>query len=244
MEIIIRRRDIYVVAVVLSVFFSWVAYAAYANFDARASLRDLAEVHIDEWFDTEPEGTLREDFEYLAIVDMDRPYEIFGPAFGVIHVYIRDRGDEACETFKGLEFYYRLAENGWYLEHSAGCGAKEHHVRAFQHYLAQGAGVHDSVIDQAIGIDFDVARAEAYLKARSEGRNPFLATHSHGDDHPQGHDHTHGDDHPQDHDHGTVDSEDSADDLRPSARLPLRRHEERNVEERGKNATNEEGVAP
>lgn len=187
MEIIIRRRDIYVVAVVLSVFFSWVAYATYENFDARTNLRDLAEVHIDEWFNTEPEGTKREDYEYLAIVDTERPYEVFGPTFGVIHVYIRDRGDEACETFKGIEYYYRMGADGWDLEHSAGCAAREHHVRAFQHYLDRGAGVEERVIDQALGIQFDVTRAEEYLKARREGRNPFLAAHSHGadhDDHP------------------------------------------------------------
>lgn len=186
MEIIIRRRDLYVVAVVLSVFISWVAYAAYENHDARASLKVLVQACIDDWFATEPEGTLREDYEYLAIVDMDRPYEIFGPAFGVVHVYIRDRGDEACETFKGIEYYYRLEESGWYLEHSAGCAAKEHHLRAFQHYLDQGVGVNDSVVDQALGLEFDVARAEAYLKARSEGINPFLASHAHEhDDHEE-----------------------------------------------------------
>jgi hypothetical protein len=194
MEIIIRRRDIYVVAVFLTVFFSWVAYATYENFDARASLRELAQGHVDEWFETEPEGTKREDYEYLAIVDMDRPYELFGPTFGVVHVYIRDRGDVACDTFKGIEYYYNMEKEGWDMEHSAGCAAKEHHVRAFQNYLAQGAGVNDSVIDKAVGINFDVAQAEAYLKARKEGRNPFLAghDHSHGRDHlsDHGHDHT------------------------------------------------------
>ena len=39
MEIIIRRRDVYVVAIALAVFFSWVAHAAYKNAGARAELR-------------------------------------------------------------------------------------------------------------------------------------------------------------------------------------------------------------
>lgn len=203
MEIIIRRRDIYVVAIALSVFFSWVAYAKYENFDARQSLRERAQGHIDEWFAGEPEGTRREDFEYLAIVDIERPYELFGPTFGVVHVYIRERGDEACETFKGIEYYYHREASDWRLEHSAGCGAKEHHVRAFQRYLAQGAGVDDTVFDQALDIKFDVARAEEYLKARDEGRNPFTARHDrdHDHDHDRDHAHEHGHEHLHDHGH-------------------------------------------
>ena len=178
MEIIIRRQDIYVVAIVLFIFFGWVAHATYENHDVRASLKDLAQDHIDEWFATEPGEVNRENFDYLAIVDMDRPYELFGPAFGVVHVYIREAGDEACETFKGIEYYYRLEEDGWRLEHSAGCAAKEHHIRAFQHYLTEGAGVNDAVFDQALGLEFEVAQAEEYLQARKEGRNPYLARHT------------------------------------------------------------------
>lgn len=178
MEIIIRRQDIYVVAIVLFVFFAWVAHATYENHDVHTSLKDLAQGHIDEWFATEPGEVHREDYDYLAIVDMDRPYELFGPAFGVVHVYIREAGDDDCKTFKGIEYYYRLEEEGWRLEHSAGCAAKEHHIRAFQHYLTKGAGVNDSVFDQALGLDFEVADAEEYLKARKEGRNPYLAQHN------------------------------------------------------------------
>jgi hypothetical protein len=189
MEIIIRRRDIYLVAVVLSLFLSWVAYATYENVDARATLKEYAEAHIDEWFETEPEDTRREDYEYMAIVDMERPYELFGPTFGVVHVYVREEGDEECKTFEGIEYYYRMEADGWFLEHSAGCAAKEHHIRAFQHYLAEGAGVKDSVFDEALGINFDVAQAQAYLDARKEGRNPFLAVHASDHDHADDHNH-------------------------------------------------------
>jgi len=226
MEIIIRRRDLYVVALVLTVASSWVAYAAYENFDARQTLQGLAEVHIDEWFDSEPEGTSRDDYEYLAIVDMERPYEIFGPAFGVVHVYIRDRGDEACETFKGIEYYYRLDENGWALEHSAGCAAKQHHIRAFQHYIADGSGVHYTAIDEALGIEFDAVQAEEYLKARQEGRNPFLAGHKH--DHDEGVEGAAGHAHPE-----------------PNREHPRLRYEQREKERASSaKATNEEGTTP
>lgn len=203
MEIIIRRRDIYVVAVALSMFFSWVAYAKYDNSSARDDLRNLARAHVDEWFASEPEGTRREDYEYLAIVDMVRPYELFGPAYGVIHVYLRDKGDVDCRTFQGVEYYYRMENGAWVLEDSAGCGAKEHHVRAFQHYLADGMSVEDHVFDKAIGIDFDVAKAEAHLKARDAGENPFIASHRHDHGHDHGHGHAHGHDHARSHsDHG------------------------------------------
>lgn len=164
MEIIIRRRDIYVVTALLVAFLSWVAIAQYENHAMRADLRELASSHVDEWFASEPEDTKREDFEFFAIVDSERTYELFGPTYGVVHVYIRERGDVDCKTFKGIEYFYRGEEGRWTLEDSAGCSAKEHHVRAFETYLSQGYGVDETVIDSALGVDFDVAQ----LRARVE----------------------------------------------------------------------------
>lgn len=197
MEIIIRRRDMYVVAVVLSLFFSWVAWATFENHDARERLRALASQHVDEWFATEPEGTRREDYEYLALVDSVRPYTYFGPTFGVVHVYIRDKGDVECKTFKGIEYYYRLEDDAWKLEHSAGCSAKSHHIRAFEQYVADGSDVKDFVFDQALGIDFDVAKAEEHIRSRSGDQNPFMHDHAddHGHEHGAGVVHDHGDGH-------------------------------------------------
>jgi hypothetical protein len=177
MEIIIRRRDIYVVTAILLAFLSWVAYAQYVNQSMRQNLRDLAAAHVDEWFASEPAGTLRENFEYVAIVDSEREYELFGPTYGVVHLYIREKGDVECKTFKGMEYFYRGDGRQWILEDSAGCGAKEHHVRAFETYLGKGYGVEETVIDNALGINFDVAQ----LRARVEHGHvptptPTLAT--------------------------------------------------------------------
>lgn len=170
MEIIIRRRDIYVVFTVLLLFVCWVAYAKFENRSMQARLRELASNHVDEWFNTESPPVKRDDFEYVAIVDTERPYELFGPAYGVVHVYIREKGDVACKTFKGIEYYYKHDGQEWELGDSAGCSAKEHHIRAFETYLDKGLGIEDRVFDDALGIEFDVEKLRAHLEGRpSEG---------------------------------------------------------------------------
>jgi hypothetical protein len=170
MEIIIRRRDIYVVFTALFLFVCWVAYAKFENRSMQARLRELASTHVDEWFNTESPQVKREDFEYVAIVDTDRPYELFGPAYGVVHVYIREKGDKDCKTFKGIEYYYKHDGNEWELGDSAGCSAKEHHIRAFETYLEKGMGIEERVFDDALGIEFDVEKLRAHLEGRpSEG---------------------------------------------------------------------------
>ena len=196
MEIIIRRRDIYVVVVALFLFVSWVAYARYEDHATNASLKNLASGHVDEWFNSEAPDVKREDFEYVAIVDTERPYELFGPTYGVVHVYIREKGDIRCETFKGIEYYYRHDGEKWELGDSAGCGAKEHHIRAFEDYLTQGYGVEERVFDDALGIDFDVER----LRARLEGGAQQTAG-SHNRDHEHDHGHEDGHAHEQGHQH-------------------------------------------
>ncbi len=166
MEIIIRRRDIYVVFTVLFLFVCWVAYAKFENRSMQARLRELASNHVDEWFNTESPQVKREDFEYVAIVDTDRPYELFGPSYGVVHVYIREKGDKECKTFKGIEYYYKHDGNEWELGDSAGCSAKEHHIRAFETYLEKGMGIEERVFDDALGIEFDVDKLRAHLEGR------------------------------------------------------------------------------
>jgi hypothetical protein len=166
MEIIIRRRDIYVVFTALFVFVCWVAYAKFENRSMQARLRELASDHVDEWFNTESPQVKREDFDYVAIVDTERPYELFGPSYGVVHVYIREKGDTACKTFKGIEYYYKHDGKAWELGDSAGCSAKEHHIRAFETYLEKGMGIEERVFDDALGIEFDVEKLRAHLEGR------------------------------------------------------------------------------
>lgn len=188
MEIIIRRRDIYVSVTAITLFVCWCAYAKFENNAIQAALKERASGHVDEWFDTEEPGTRREDHEYVAIVDSERPYRIFGPSYGVVHVYIRERGDVDCKTFKGIEYFYKHDEGDWVLQDSAGCAAKEHHIRAFETYLANGRGVEDHVFDQALGIDFDVQKVRARLESGVRHQ------HDHGEDH--NHDHHHGHEEP------------------------------------------------
>lgn len=185
MEIIIRRRDIYVSVTAITLFVCWCAYAQYENHVIQAALKERASGHVDEWFATEEPGTRREDHEYVAIVDTERPYRIFGPCYGVVHVYIREKGDVDCKTFKGIEYFYKHDEGSWVLQDSAGCGAKEHHIRAFETYLANGRGVEEHVFDQALGIDFDVEKVRARLEGGARHK------HEHGEDHDHEHHHGH-----------------------------------------------------
>ncbi len=181
MEIIIRRRDIYVVFTVLFLFVCWVAYAKFENRSMQSRLRELASNHVDEWFNTESPQVKREDFEYVAIVDTERPYELFGPSYGVVHVYIREKGDKDCKTFKGIEYYYKHDGNEWELGDSAGCSAKEHHIRAFETYLEKGMGIEERVFDDALGIEFDVEKLRAHLEGRPYEGGGLHDGHDHGD---------------------------------------------------------------
>jgi len=155
MDVVIRRKDLYVCGVVLAAFFGWVAYAMHDNAAMRAELEALAAEHIDQWF-TDPEGNPvdRDKYDYLAIVDSEKAFTLFGRGWGVVHTYFRDKGDDEFKSFKGIEFFY-MRENGeWVLQDSAGCGAFEHHLRAFDEFMRLGVDVPGKVYDRALGIDF------------------------------------------------------------------------------------------
>lgn len=154
-EITINKRDVKIAAIVLSVFGGMLAYGLHDTKVMKRELNALARVHIDEWFDFGPEPTDRSQFDYLAIVDSDKAFKFFGKGWGVIHFYVRDLGDTEMKSFKGVEFYYAREGGEWVLKDSAGCGAVEHHVRAFDEMLALGMDVPDRIFDKALGIDFD-----------------------------------------------------------------------------------------
>ena len=86
-------------------------------------------------------------------------------------------------------------EKEWKLLDSAGCGAKEHHLRAFDEMLAKGVHVEDRVFEKALGIDFDWRK---YLTSDDIDQGPMPIRHEH--DRDQDHDHSH-DHHSHDHDH-------------------------------------------
>jgi hypothetical protein len=165
MEIIIRRRDIYVSLALIAVFAAWVAYALHDNEVMHEELEQLAEGHIDDWFEGGVEPVDRSQFDYLAIVDAEKAFTLFGRGWGVVHTYFREKGDEEFKTFKGIEFFY-VRENGeWKMHDSAGCGAFEHHLRAFDAFMAQGVHVPNKVYNRALKIDFDYDMS--HLNARN-----------------------------------------------------------------------------
>jgi len=154
MDIIIRKKDIYVCSIAIAIFSAWVAYAMYDNHVMREELEAVAEGHLDELFEPET-GFTRDAYDYLAIVDSGKAFNLFGRGWGVIHVYLRKKGDVDFKTFEGVEYYYRRDDGEWHMTDSAGCGAFEHHIRAFDTFLAQNIHVPNRVFDRALGIDFD-----------------------------------------------------------------------------------------
>lgn len=157
MEIIIRKRDVYLSLLIIVVFGAWVAFSLRDNQVMNDELEQIAQGQIDSWFEG-PKGATpldRNNFDYLAIVDSEKAYTLFGRGWGVVHTYFREKGDEDFKTFKGIEYFY-VRENGvWRLHDSAGCGAFEHHLRAFDAFMAQGVNVPNHVYNRALKIDFD-----------------------------------------------------------------------------------------
>lgn len=165
MEIIIRKRDIYISLALLCAFGAWVAYAMHDNSVMRTEMEAIAEAHIDDWFEGGAEPLDRTRFDYLAIVDVEKAFTLFGRGWGVVHTYFREKGDEEFKTFKGIEFFYVREDGVWRMHDSAGCGAFEHHLRAFDAFMAQGVHVPNNVYNRAMKIDFDYDMS--HLNARN-----------------------------------------------------------------------------
>lgn len=157
MEIIIRKRDVYLSLLIIGVFGAWVAYAMHDNKVMLEELEQIAQDQIDAWFEgSKNTAPLNPDnYDYLAIVDSEKAYTLFGRGWGVVHTYFREKGDEDFKTFKGIEYFYVRENGAWKLHDSAGCGAFEHHVRAFDAFMAHGVNVPKHVYNRALKIDFD-----------------------------------------------------------------------------------------
>jgi len=153
-EIIVRKRDIYISIAILTLFGAWVAYTLHDNRAIHEELEQIAEAHIDEWFEGGPEPIDREKYDYLAIVDSEKAFTLFGRAWGVIHTYYREKDDKEFNTFKGIEYFYVREDGKWRKHDSAGCGAFEHHLRAFDAFMASGVHVPNNVYNRALKIDF------------------------------------------------------------------------------------------
>lgn len=153
MELKISRRDLLLSIALVGIFLGWVAYALSDNATMQRDLEAKAKEHIDEWFDGYETAVDRSDYDFLAIVDSEKAFTLFGRGWGVVHVYIKDKADTDFTTFKGLEYYY-MRENGeWKLQDSAGCGALEHHIRAFDAFMKMGVHVPDKVYARSLGVE-------------------------------------------------------------------------------------------
>ncbi|MFM1918674.1 MAG: hypothetical protein RLZZ303_308 [Candidatus Hydrogenedentota bacterium] len=152
MEIVVTRRDLLLSVAILGIFAGWVALSLSDNRQMHEELEALAEKHIEEWFTGGKVN--REDYDYLAIVDAEKAFTLFGRGWGVVHTYFKRKDDAEFTTFKGVEFFY-VRENGeWRMHDSAGCGAFEHHIRAFDAFMASGVHVPNKVYDRSLKIDF------------------------------------------------------------------------------------------
>lgn len=151
MNLQISRRDVFLTVLLLGVFGCWVAYANYDIDVMRRELEGHAKTHIDDWFTEGGKPVDRSGYDYLAIVDSEKAFTLFGRGWGVVHVYIKEKNDPDFKTFKGLEFFYMRENGAWKLLDSAGCGAFEHHIRAFDEFMKIGVNVPDKVYNRALG---------------------------------------------------------------------------------------------
>jgi hypothetical protein len=153
MELTISRRDVALSVMLLAAFGAWVVYALQDNRQMQRELEAKAEEHIDAWFNGYGKPIDRADFDYLAIVDSEKAFSLFGRGWGVVHVYVKDKADVDFKTFKGLEYFYMRESGEWKMQDSAGCGAHEHHLRAFDAFMKQGVDVPNKVYNRALGVD-------------------------------------------------------------------------------------------
>ena len=141
MKIEIYHYDLKILVGVIFFAVSFVAWSQIDTSDMMEELHSIGKQKLAEYLcEANPE-----DYETLILVDGGKAFKLFGRAWGVIHVYIREKGDEEMKTFKGIEYYFKRYEETWRELDSAGCGALEHHVRAFKEYELRGMKVSPSV---------------------------------------------------------------------------------------------------
>ena len=140
----IQRTDM----VVFLLFFVVLGVATvYGVIDSRNIQKDLeiiAQEKLDEWF----KGDDRTKYDFVTIIEPSKAFLIFGRAWGVIHLFVRDKGDEEMNTFKGFEYYCKRSNGKWVIQDSAGCGALEHHVKAFKKMEACGMRISPKVFEK------------------------------------------------------------------------------------------------
>jgi len=141
MRITIHRNELKILAVIVVAAVAFVAWSRVDTTDMMGELEQIGQDKLAEYFD----DVNPDDYETLILVDGGKAFKLFGRAWGVVHVYIRDKGDEDMKTFKGIEYFFRRYGDTWQELDSAGCGALEHHVRAFKEFERRGMKVSPDV---------------------------------------------------------------------------------------------------
>ncbi len=141
MKLEVRHYELKLLVVIIVFVAGVLAWSQIDSTDMMSELNVIAEEKLVGYLgEADPK-----DYETLILVDGGKSFKLFGRAWGVIHIYIRNKGDEDMKTFKGLEYYFKRYEDRWHELDSAGCGALEHHVRAFKEFEARGMKVSPSV---------------------------------------------------------------------------------------------------
>jgi hypothetical protein len=159
MDLLIRKKDLYVLAGVL---LAGAGVLAYDQYDRRQIDRDLhafAEQAIDDLFGPEVDQS---EWDIVTMVDQAKTFHVAGPAWGAVHNFVRRKGDVEMKTFKGVEYYLKREDGVWREVDSAGCSAFEHHIDGFKVFEARGLEVAQSAYDRSLRYE----RVESAAAAR------------------------------------------------------------------------------
>jgi len=164
MELIIRKRDCYVTFVILAVFAAVVLHHRWDTHKIDQQLNAWAEAAVIENLG---DPSLLKDWDVVAMCESAKTFHVAGPAWGAIHVFMREKGDEEMKTFKGIEYYLKRQDGRWIEVDSAGCGALSHHVDGFKEFERRGMKVATDAYDRALGFK----KAPPVAKGPKEGAN-------------------------------------------------------------------------
>lgn len=148
MELIIRKRDMYITALVL---LACAAVGIHHHYDSQQIDRDLRAFAKNSLLNLLGEDANLDEWDVVCMVDQAKSFHVAGPAWGAIHTFVRRKGDEEMKTFKGIEYYLKRSEGEWIEIDSAGCSALEHHVSGFAEFERLGLKVAPSAYDRALG---------------------------------------------------------------------------------------------
>lgn len=148
MDLLIRKKDLYVLGAVLAAGAAILGHHHYDTIQIDRELRAYAEEALVDLFG--PDGD-RSEWDIITMVDQAKTFHVAGPAWGAVHNFVRRKGDVEMKTFKGVEYYLKREDGKWRHVDSAGCSAFEHHIDGFEEFERRGLEVAASAYDRALG---------------------------------------------------------------------------------------------